>query len=170
MLFRSPVAIVAGIFTALYQLELYPEEMFAEAIAQLGSTGVLVVITAIQTVGYAVFCGFFGYILADRTGLIKPLKFEKRSTIIVTLTSLVFGAGLFFADLGFNALMPEMPQCVQTEIRRLHVLKPHAYHTQADLPPLRPQGLLRRNLPKGEPLICCRSIISPNTIRAVPRV
>ncbi len=108
VLILIPVAIAAGIFTALYQLELYPKELFAEVIAQLGSTGVLVVITSIQTVGYAVFCGFFGYILADRTGLIKPLKFEKRSTIIVTLTSLVFGVGLFFADLGFNALMPEM--------------------------------------------------------------
>jgi len=114
VLILIPIAVAAGVFTTLYQLELYPKEMFAEAIAQLGGTWVLVMITAVQTVGYAVFCGFFGYILADKTGLIKPFGFEKRSMLIVTLTSLVFGAALFFADLGFNSLMPEMSAEFQT--------------------------------------------------------
>ena len=64
-----PIAIIGGIFTGFYLLDTYPEEILAEVITELGSTGVLVVVSTVQTVGYALFCGFFGYILAESIGL-----------------------------------------------------------------------------------------------------
>ena len=86
-----PISIVAGIFVIIYQLSVYPEELLAEVMAQLGSTDLLIVIGAIQTAGYALFCGFLGHILADRLGLWKPFKFEKKSFIITLVVSLVGG-------------------------------------------------------------------------------
>ena len=86
-----PIAIVAGIFVGLYQLDIYSDEIIAEAVAQLGSTDLLVVISAVQTVGYALFCGFFGCILADKIGLWKPIKFEKKNLVITLAISLVGG-------------------------------------------------------------------------------
>ena len=86
-----PIAIVAGIFVGLYQLDIYSDEIIAEVVAQLGSTDLLVVISAVQTVGYALFCGYFGCILADKIGLWKPIKFEKKNLVITLAISLVGG-------------------------------------------------------------------------------
>ena len=80
-----PIAIVAGIFVGLYQLDTYSEEIIAEVVAKLGSTDVLIVVGAVQTVGYALICGFFGYILADKIGLWKPIKFKKKSWLFISI-------------------------------------------------------------------------------------
>lgn len=92
-----PVALIAGIFTGIYQLDIYPEEILAEALAELGNTDILIVVAAVQTVGYALFCGFFGYILADKLGLWKPIKIEKKS-LLITLAVSVAGGILFSLD------------------------------------------------------------------------
>ena len=92
-----PIALVAGVFVGSYQLDILSEELTAEAIAQLGSKELLLVITGLQTVGYALFCGFFGCWLAESTGLWKPIKFEKRS-LLITLVLSVAGGVLFSLD------------------------------------------------------------------------
>lgn len=86
-----PIAVVGGIFVGLYQLDVYPEEMLAEALAQIGSTDILIVVGALQTVGYALFCGFVGYLLADCLGLWRPIRVEKRSLAVTLAISLVGG-------------------------------------------------------------------------------
>ncbi len=86
-----PIAIIAGIFVGIYQLDTYSDEIIAEAVAELGSTELLIVLGAVQTVGYALFCGFFGYILADKTGLWKPIKFDKKSLLIAFAVSVAGG-------------------------------------------------------------------------------
>ena len=93
-LFLLPIAIVAGVFVGIYQLDMYPDEILAEAVAELGGTDILIVIGAVQTVGYALFCGFFGYILADAVGLWKPIRFEKKSFFLTLAISLVGGVVL----------------------------------------------------------------------------
>lgn len=92
-----PIAVVGGIFTALYQIDLYSDAILSEAVAELGSVELLVVIVAIQTVGYALFCGFFGAILSDKVGLLRPLGFEKKKLLTAVLISLVLGI-LFSLD------------------------------------------------------------------------
>ena len=92
-----PIAITAGIFTGLYLLDTYSDDVIAEATAQLGSTGALVAVSTIQTVLYSAVCGFVGYILADKLGLWKSIKFEKKK-LIVTLVISVVGGILFSLD------------------------------------------------------------------------
>ena len=85
-----PVAIVGGICTAIYQLDTLSKEMVQQAVSQVGSIGVLVIITAVQTTLYTFVAGFFGYIVTSKIGLMKPFTFKKKSLI----TSLLFGAGI----------------------------------------------------------------------------
>lgn len=92
-----PFALIGGIFTGIYMINTYDPKLLAEVVAQVGSTDVLVVITALQTCMYGAFCGFFGYILADKIGLIKPFKFEK-APLIKTLIFAAITAGLLVAD------------------------------------------------------------------------
>lgn len=92
-----PIAVVAGIFVGFYQLDTYSDEVIAEAVTRYGNTNILIAITAIQTVIYALFCGFFGYILADKTGLWKPVRFEKKK-LVSTLVVFVLGGILFSLD------------------------------------------------------------------------
>lgn len=86
-----PVAVVCGIFMGIYQLSVYSEEIIQEAVSVLGSADMLILVSAAQTVMYALVCGFFGYILADKLGLWKPMKIEKRSLFITLAVSLVGG-------------------------------------------------------------------------------
>lgn len=86
-----PIAVVGGIFVGFYQLDVYPEEMLAEVLAQIGSTDILIVVVALQTVGYALFCGFVGYLLADGLGLWRPIRIEKKSLAVTLAISLVGG-------------------------------------------------------------------------------
>ena len=58
-----PIAAIGGWFTVLYQMDLYDPSVFEEAVAQLGSMEVLILISVVQVIGYAAFCGFFGYLL-----------------------------------------------------------------------------------------------------------
>lgn len=92
-----PIALVAGILVGFYQLDALSDEMIAEFVAQAGSTDLLIVVGAVQTVGYALFCGFFGCILADKLGLWKPIRFEKKQ-LLVTLAVSVIGGIIFSLD------------------------------------------------------------------------
>jgi len=92
-----PIAVAAGIFVGYYQLDVYSEEIISQLVDQLGSSDILILVGVAQTVGYALFCGFFGYILANRTGLWKPIGFEKRS-LLVTLAISVAGGIVFSLD------------------------------------------------------------------------
>ncbi len=86
-----PIAIVAGIFVGFYQMDTLADEVIAQFVTQVGSTDLLILIGAVQTVGYALFCGFFGYILAQKLGLWKPIRMERKSLIITLVISVVGG-------------------------------------------------------------------------------
>ena len=90
-----PAAAAAGLFTALYQLELYGEEFLSQLIASLGSKEVVLWITVLQTMLYAAVCGFLGYILAEKCGLIQPFCLGKTALRRTLLLSMI--AGLLFS-------------------------------------------------------------------------
>ena len=103
-----PVALVAGYFVTVYQMEMLDPALWEETVAQLGGTWVLTVISMLQTLGYAAFCGFLGHLLAQKVGLMKPIQFEKKPLLLTLLLSLVFGV-LFSLDYWtFGAAMPEL--------------------------------------------------------------
>lgn len=103
-----PMALVAGYFATVYQLETMGDEILAPVLEQLGSIWILIVITMVQTVGYAAFCGFIGYWLANSLGLWKPIRFEK-TALLKTLLYSVIGGILFSLDKWtFGRWIPEV--------------------------------------------------------------
>ncbi|MBQ2591157.1 MAG: hypothetical protein II569_05400, partial [Paludibacteraceae bacterium] len=58
------------------------------AIQQIGSMETAMLIATLQSVLYACICGFFGFIIASKLGLIQPFGFTKKKT----LTTLSAGA------------------------------------------------------------------------------
>lgn len=105
-----PIAALAGYFTTLYQLEMYDQAMLETLIAQIGSLELLTVVTVAQTVLYAAFSGFIGYLLADRLGLMKPLRFQK-SALTQTCVLCVIAGILFSLDYWiFGAVIPGLQE------------------------------------------------------------
>ena len=69
-----PIAAIGGYFTGKYAYSSYTEEVQQLLISQMGSIDGLAVFAMVQSVMYAVFCAFVGYLLAESVGLMKPLK------------------------------------------------------------------------------------------------
>ena len=72
-----PIAAVGAYFAALYQLDFLDESTLALALEQLGSTGAFIAVYVVQIAVYMLVMGFLGYVLAEKLGLMKPIRFEK---------------------------------------------------------------------------------------------
>ncbi len=90
-----PIIIPAVILTAFYQMQLYPADIIAGAVNQLGSKTMLIILSAVQGSLLVAVCCFFGYIFADKTGLWIPLYIEKDK--LFKTIALVTSAGLVFS-------------------------------------------------------------------------
>lgn len=103
-----PVALAAGFFAARYTLKIVDPALLGQAVAQLGSETALLAITVVQTVLYALVCGFFGYTLSDRIGLMRPFRFEKKP-LCITLAASLIGGVIFSLDAWtFGRCIPEI--------------------------------------------------------------
>ena len=105
-----PVAVVAGYFTAGYQMEILDPAMIEMAAAQIGGKDMFTIVYIAQTVMYAAVCGFVGYVLADVTGLMKTLKLGKKPLLVTLVGSLVGGVLFSLDHWTFGAIMPELRQ------------------------------------------------------------
>lgn len=112
-----PIIIVASILTSLYTFDLYPPEMLEEAIAAVGSKTMVILVTVIQNIGMIGIVTFFGYILAEKLGLIRSIKkdgkikiFEKKAILVTCIVSVICGI-LFSLDYWtFGAVIPQIQQ------------------------------------------------------------
>lgn len=112
-----PVIIVAVIFTCLYTFDLYPPEILEETIATVGSKTVVILISAIQSVGMICLATFFGYIVAKKVGLLPSIKkdgkiivFETKAVCITCIVSVVCGILLSLDYWTFGAVIPQIRQ------------------------------------------------------------
>ena len=70
-----PLMIVGSIFTGIYSFSTYALDMQNEMIAQIGSYELLLLVGTVQSVLYASVAGFLGYILSEKTGLMRSFRF-----------------------------------------------------------------------------------------------
>lgn len=103
-----PIALVAGYFVTVYQLEMLDDAILVPVLEQLGSVWVLVAISMIQTVGYAAVCGFVGCLLANSLGLWRPIRFEKAPLLKAAGLSLVGGIIFSLDKWTFGRWIPEV--------------------------------------------------------------
>ena len=105
-----PFAIIGGYFTAKYAFATYDETMQQMLLDQIGSVEMLAIITMVQTVMYAVVCTVVGYIFAEKTGLIKPLRYEKKTLGITIVVAIICGI-VFSSDYWlFGTFIPEVAE------------------------------------------------------------
>ena len=103
-----PVAVLGGVFTGIYTFAGYTEEMKQLLITQLGGYQQYLLVVVLQTMIYAAVCGLFGYILADKTGLLKPFIMEKGKLVTAGVAAIVCGV-IFGLDYWiFGSHIPEV--------------------------------------------------------------
>ena len=94
-----PIAIVGGYYTGVYGWAELTDDVKSQILAQIGNDqSMYYLITTLQTVVYTVICGFFGYLLSDKIGLMKPVRFEKRP-MMVTIGMTLLGSLVLCTDL-----------------------------------------------------------------------
>ena len=102
------IACIIGIyFTTIYSIDLVGEKELEEAIKQVGSKNMVIAITMIQSIIYAIIFIGLGIILSNKVGLWKKYKCDNdaiRNTIIISIIG-----GLFLSIVDryvFGALIP----------------------------------------------------------------
>ena len=101
ILFLSIFGIIGGYFTAVYQLQILDEATKAILSEQLGSLDLLLPITVLQTVGYAVALGLIGRFFARKIGLWRRPTFNKKGIVTLVLVSLIGGCAMILFDILF---------------------------------------------------------------------
>lgn len=98
LIFLAFFGIVGGYFTALYSIQTIDPVILEQTIAQLGSIDVVIVITTIQSLGYALVLGILGKILANKIGLWRPLTFIKKGNLELCVVVILGGAAFILVD------------------------------------------------------------------------
>ena len=97
-LFLIAVGIVGGIFTGFYALEITDPAILEEALLQVGGEAVYILISTIQVISYALIFGILGKFIAGKAGLLREVKFDKKTTVKIALIGLVGGALVMVLD------------------------------------------------------------------------
>ncbi len=98
LIFLAIFGLVGGYFTALYSVDTLSKEMLEEAISQVGSIDTLIIITTLQSLGYALVLGIIGKILAKKIGLWRDVTFNKKGNIELVLVTIVGGTAFILLD------------------------------------------------------------------------
>lgn len=96
-----PIAIAGGYFTGVYSWAELTEEAKAQVLIQIGGNlNLYYLITTQQTLLYTLVLGFFGYIIAEKLGLMRPAKLEKQPLMaaigMALFTGLILCTDIFY--------------------------------------------------------------------------
>ena len=116
-----PVSALGAYCTALYQLDFIDEAALSQLMEQLGSTGAFIAVYMVQILVYVLVMGTVGHLLAEKLGLMKPIRLEK-TALIQTLPLCVLAGLLFSLDYWtFGAWIPGLQESTDTTLS-LHVV------------------------------------------------
>ena len=111
-----PIAIVGGYFTGVYSWVELTDDLKSQIRAQIGNNvNLFYLITTLQTLIYTLISGFFGYLLSDKIGLMKPLRFEKKPVMITVGMTLFTGLILCTDIFYFRNQIPRVAAMYQSE-------------------------------------------------------
>ena len=93
LIFFAIIGLVGGFFVGLYLLDSYPEEIRVSLAEEMHAMGIggfkpetfLAIVTAIQSMIYGAFLGFFGIFFAKRAGLWKDERSISKNPLALTL-------------------------------------------------------------------------------------
>lgn len=111
-----PLMIVGSIFTGIYSFSTYNTDIQNEMIGQIGSYELLLLVGTVQSILCASVAGFMGYILSEKTGLMRSFRFEKSKFVKASLITVISGI-LFSLDYWiFGRVLPEVAAIYETKI------------------------------------------------------
>jgi hypothetical protein len=98
-----PVGIASGI---LFVIDYHnrPVYMQEDVLAQVGSYGMFVLISFLQSIVFACILGFLGYILSEKVGLMRRFTFAKKATLISIVAGIVLGVAMLSTDAIFVSM------------------------------------------------------------------
>ncbi len=103
-----PLVIIGTYFAARFSIASLDKSVLDEAIAVFGSKDTVILISTVQPIIMISLCAFFGYIIADKIGLIRPLRFEKSKLIRVIAISVIGGVILSLDAWTFAKWIPQL--------------------------------------------------------------
>ena len=98
LIFLAIFGLVGGYFTAIYTVQSLGQDVIDEAIAEVGSLDVLIIITTLQSLGYALILGVVGKLLAKKIGLWRKFEFDKKGNVELILVTILGGAAFILID------------------------------------------------------------------------
>ena len=98
-IFLALVGIIGGFFAGIYTLEITDPTLLVKALAEIGGKEAFIAVYVIQIIGYALFCGIVGKILANKIGLWREVKLESKSTFVSVISGLGAGAAMMALEL-----------------------------------------------------------------------
>lgn len=105
-----PFGIIGGYFIGIYIYETSNEESQADIIEKVHSIGNFCLLTTAQSSIYSLICSFFGYILSEKVGLMKPIRFNQKAVIktviITTICGVIFSLDYFI----FARFIPQLQE------------------------------------------------------------
>ena len=109
-----PIAVVGGYFTGVNGWTDMTEDLKRQVQAQLGDNlSLFYLSTILQTVVYSVLCGFFGYLLSEKIGLMKQFHFQKKPVLAAIGTALLSGLLLCTDFFYFGNHIPQVASLYQ---------------------------------------------------------
>ncbi len=105
-----PVGLIGGWLAVEMSFASMDPAMLEMGIEQLGSVEALKAVSIAQLVLYTAVLGFFGYMLSEKIGLMRPFRFEKAILIRVLLISAACGALLSLDAWTFAAWIPQLKE------------------------------------------------------------
>lgn len=106
--FLAVFGLIGGYFTALYSVEMLDPNALEQAVSQVGSVEILILVSTVQSLLYAVALGVIGILISKKIGLWRDVfPLEAKPLIYTVITSLIGGAFFILADvLLFAKLIP----------------------------------------------------------------
>ena len=108
LIFLVIFGLVGGYFTAIYTVQSLGQDVIDEAIAEVGSLDVLIIITTLQSLGYALILGVVGKLLAKKIGLWRKFEFDKKGNVELILVTILGGAAFILLDCLFFSNFSEV--------------------------------------------------------------
>ena len=100
ILFLTVFGLVGGYFTSLYSVEILSPDILEQVVQQVGSVDMIILITTVQSLLYAVVCGLLGKFLAKKVGLWREGWTLARKPLIATaMVGILTGCALILFDL-----------------------------------------------------------------------
>lgn len=98
LIFVIIICIIGSYFTTVYSLSIIDKKALEEAIKQVGSKNIVIAITAIQTIIYAIIFNILGLIISNKVGLWHKFKKNKKAIITTIIASIIGGLCISLID------------------------------------------------------------------------